>query len=233
MTTAWFLTFTGPEDQRADIAHWFQENALPPITHQAGVLSVDLFSAEKAHDPHLDDGAGSLLMVQTDLESKTQLEKLLASSGWLAGFASHSDQVPPGCQVFQGVYETVDQVVNGQTEVQPRQAPLSYVVRYYRPAEDEKVFTDFYISHHPQILADLPKIRNVYCYLPLAFDNPTSVEVEDCMLGNEVVFDSLDDLNASLKSDVRHRLREDYMQFPKFSGPNSHYAMLRQRVFES
>ena len=231
MTIAWFLTFTGPEEQRARIADWFRKTALPAITSQPGVLSVDLFSAEKAHDPHLDDGAGPLLMVQTDLETKAQLESLVASSAWQAGFAGQADQLPPECEVLQGAYETVDQVVNGQTEVQPRQAPLSYVVRYYRPAEDEKTFTDFYISHHPQILADLPKIRNVYCYLPLDWLNPTTVKVEDCMLGNEVVFDSLDDLNASLKSDVRHRLREDFMRFPKFTGPNSHYAMRRQRVF--
>ena len=46
-------------------------------------------------------------------------------------------------------------------------------------------------------------------------------------IGNEVVFDSLDALNAALASDVRHRLREDYKSFPVKPGPNTHYAMQR------
>ena len=44
-------------------------------------------------------------------------------------------------------------------------------------------------------------------------------------------FDSVDALNAALKSDVRHRLREDYKRFPPFTGRNTHYAMTRTRVF--
>ena len=56
---------------------------------------------------------------------------------------------------------------------------------------------------------------------------PTS----DCMLGNEVVFDSLAALNAALASEMRHELRRDYQGFPPFSGPVSHHAMLRERLW--
>ncbi len=68
------------------------------------------------------------------------------------------------------------------------------------------------------------------CYLPIAWTDSTNIAVADYLLGNEVVFDSLDDLNAALASDVRHELREDYKNFPPFYGTNTHYAMRRQRL---
>ena len=52
------------------------------------------------------------------------------------------------------------------------------------------------------------------------------------MIGNEVVFDSLDGFNAAMKSDVRLLMREDFARFPPFSGPTTHFAMLRKRVFD-
>ncbi len=105
---------------------------------------------------------------------------------------------------------------------------MSFVVRYYRPAEDENAFQAFYVAHHPPILGRFPGIRNVLCYLPLAWRNAGAIATSDCMLGNEVVFDSLADLDAALASEVRHELRRDYERFPPFSGAVTHHAMLRQ-----
>ena len=84
---------------------------------------------------------------------------------------------------------------------------------------------------HPPVLGKFPRIRNVMCYLPIAWTDPTGIASADYLLGNEVVFDSLEDLNAALASDVRHELREDYKSFPPFYGTNSHYAMRRQRLY--
>ena len=41
----------------------------------------------------------------------------------------------------------------------------------------------------------------------------------------------IDDLNAALKSEVRHELRADYKTFPLSNGRNTHYAIRRQRLF--
>jgi hypothetical protein len=39
------------------------------------------------------------------------------------------------------------------------------------------------------------------------------------------VFDSAAALECALNSPVRHAMRADFNAFPKFSGPNRHYAM--------
>ena len=49
------------------------------------------------------------------------------------------------------------------------------------------------------------------------------------MLICDVSFDTFDALNASLLSDVRKELREDYQQFPPFTGDPVHSAMLAKR----
>jgi hypothetical protein len=117
--------------------------------------------------------------------------------------------------------------IEGVAEPHVRAAPLSFNVRYYAPVTDKKVFVDFYLKNHPQILAELPGIRNVFCYLPMTSYTNAPVPLSNCILGNEVVFDMIEALNASMKSEVRHRLREDYNAFPVKAGPNTHYAMQR------
>ena len=158
---------------------------------------------------------------------------MLTSAAVQDSFLFHFDRLPTGCEIVQGAYEVIEQPVGDNSEVQPRTAAFSYAVRYYRPAEDEKAFTDFYLSHHPQIEADFPNIRNAICYMPLTWTDPTSVPVEDIMIGNEVVFDSLEDFNAAMKSDVRIRMRDDFAKFPKFTGPSTHFPLSRQRAFEA
>ncbi|MBT3788883.1 MAG: hypothetical protein HN725_00610 [Alphaproteobacteria bacterium] len=231
MTIAWFLTFDGPEEQRPGMPGWFRDNVLPAIAGQPGVQGIDIFTGERGSDPYHDDGAGPLMMVQVDFDSISSLDNLLQTEGLQTSFL-FEQKLPENCEAAQGVYDVIDQVVDGRTEVQPRTAALSYVVRYFRPAENEKEFTDFYVSHHPQVEAKFPNIRNIYCYLPVPWQNPTTVPVEDCMIGNEVVFDSLDGFNAAMKSDVRLLMREDFARFPPFSGPTTHFAMLRKRVFD-
>ena len=52
----------------------------------------------------------------------------------------------------------------------------------------------------------------------------------DLMLICDVSFDSTEVLTAALHSDVRQRLREDYLAFPPFTGRVGHYPMRRVRV---
>ena len=101
------------------------------------------------------------------------------------------------------------------------------MVRYFAPVSDENLFRSNYLENHPPIMADMPGIRNVLCYVPATWSNSAPIPSSGCILGNEAVFDSLDALNTGLASDVRHRLREDYKSFPVKPGPNTHYAMQR------
>src|SRR5229473_1325944 len=57
--------------------------------------------------------------------------------------------------------------IGGEATPGPLTAPFSYVVRYHRPADDEAEFVSHYLADHPPLLAKLPEIRSVLCYLPL------------------------------------------------------------------
>src|SRR6266487_1333979 len=48
-------------------------------------------------------------------------------------------------------YPVADEMAAG-----PLTAPFSYVVRYYKPAEDEAAFIRNYVNTHPATLAKLP-----------------------------------------------------------------------------
>jgi uncharacterized protein (TIGR02118 family) len=228
MNISLFLTFHGPEEQRDAMGPWFESNLLPPLQARPEVAVIEVFRAEKASDPHLDDGPGPLLLVQLTFDSVAGAEAAFADAGVLDALGDPNDLKVTGCRVDYGLFENVYEPVRG--EVSPREAPFTYVVRYYRPAEDEKYFQEYYVAHHPPILAEMPNIRNVRCYLPVTWNNPTAMSDDDCMLGNEVVFDAMEDLNEALKSDVRHKLREDFFTFPPYSGPVTHFGMQRKRV---
>ena len=121
--------------------------------------------------------------------------------------------------------------MGGTERPAPLAARFSYVVRYHRPAEDEAVFVRHYLDTHPSLLARLPRIRNVLCYVPLAWRHPAGIPIAEYMLGNEVVFDHGEDFNAAMASPLRHELRAHFRQFPPFSGRNTHYSMDRRRLF--
>jgi uncharacterized protein (TIGR02118 family) len=104
------------------------------------------------------------------------------------------------------------------------------VVRYHRPADDEAEFVAHYLADHPPLLAKLPKIRSVLCYLPLDAAASRMLPAADIMIGNEVAFDSPEAFNAAMASPVRAELRAHFRTFPKFSGRNTHYPMMRRRL---
>jgi hypothetical protein len=52
----------------------------------------------------------------------------------------------------------------------------------------------------------------------------------DYIIGNEVVFDDVGAFNAAMASPVRDELRAHYRAFPRFTGMNTHYPMVRKRL---
>lgn len=226
-----FITYDGPAAHAAALTAWFEADPLSALKARAEVRSIDLFNFEKAHDPYLDDGQGPLLLVDLGFNDVAGMEAALGAPEVLSALGDAALLPAPDCTVTLDAFEIVRQTLPGDAAPAPeRRAPMSYVVRYYRPAEDEKAFTDFYVANHPPLLAEFPNIRGVMCFLPVDWTNPTALAMSDCMLGNEVVFDSAEDFNAAMASDVRHRLRQDYLQFPKFSGPVTHFMMRRRRI---
>ena len=212
MTIAYFLT----GDDAA-----FAEPLMPRLMGRPDVLGASLFTPDMAEDPYVDDRAPPALMVQIDVADVDALDALFADTEILrlieaAGPTAKAD-----------AFEVLSFPIQGVDDPSLRTAPMSFMVRYFAPVSDEKLFRSYYLENHPPIMADMPGIRNVFCYVPVDWTSPIKIPGSGCILGNEVVFDDLEGLNAALASDVRHRLRDDYKSFPVKPGPNTHYAIQR------
>lgn len=224
------LTFTGAEADGPAFRDWLRKAAIPALTLLPAARAIDLYEpAGKVYDPYLDDGAGPLAMIQTDFGSIEAAERALADPGFIQTFEDQ-DGCPVDTDATHDLMERRIFRVPGNPEWRTHAAPISYVVRYHRPAEDEEEFIAHYLVHHPPMLAEFPNIRNVFCYVPVTWQDPTGIPEADYMLGNEVAFDSLAHLDGALNSPIRDRLREDYNSFPPFSGKNTHYPMKRTRL---
>lgn len=231
MTLAYFLVFNGAAKDGDAFREWFQGAPVNALAELPELTGFDLYTpaAEGADDPYLDDGDGPLVQAQLYFEDEDGLIGALTSEAFQEQLAVYANR-PVRADLISDAMEMQFFPVAGESEPAPLTAPVSYVVRYHRPAEDEAGFIENYIQKHPPILGKFPNIRNVICYLPIGFEDPNGLESADYLLGNEVVFDSLQDLNAALQSPVRHELREDFKTFPSFTGANTHYAMIRNRL---
>ena len=74
----------------------------------------------------------------------------------------------------------------------------------------------------------MPAIRNVLCYLPLSWNDPLGLPNSNYIVGNEVVFDGLENLLAAQASDVRDRARDDMIANPIRPGPVTHFTLQRE-----
>jgi uncharacterized protein (TIGR02118 family) len=154
-------------------------------------------------------------------------------NSWLIGSASPVFTKLPGLSHVD-VYRPADgpshDPYNDDDTPAPLQAPFSYVVRYHRPADDEAAFIKNYLDTHPVTQARLPGIRAIMCYLPLHELRAEGVGNPDYMIGNEVAFDDVEAFKLAMASPVRQELRAHYREFPRFTGPTTHFAMQRTRL---
>ena len=230
MTIAVFLTLMGDLADAGQIYAYAKAQLLELAAASPEVISVDLYRPAPGEVALFDDGPGPPLMVQVDVAQVAHAEVLLRSRPWREQLLDVSAYPGSVEAVLVDVFETVHFKLPGQAAPAQRTAPLSFMVRYFRPTADEKAFVRFYTENHPPILATFPGIRNVLCYVPVVWSQPDHVESSGAFLGNEVVFDDLDALNAALSSDVLPELKADGARFAPF-GHNSHHAMLRETVY--
>ncbi len=232
MTVSLFLSYFGAADGGPILRRWFGDGPAEVLRHADGIAGLELYTPEASHDPFLDDGEGPLLIAEFGFSQLAALEKTAGSNDFRTWLCDLSRLPVKDCRVTCEAFEVLPSPVAGESQPVPRTAPVSYVVRYYRPAGNEEKFVAHYLDHHPALLGEFARIRNVLCYLPLTWANQTGLAESGCLLGNEVVFDSLEDLDAALASDVRQRLRQDYDVFRDWAGPNTHFAMTRSRPWD-
>lgn len=221
------VAVTGERSRQEAVRTWFDSVTAPAWTALPELSAVDAYEmvAGGTHDPFVDDGAGPLLLAMLQFPTAAAMTRALATPA----FAASVERRPPDVSIAGTPFEQRLYPVAGETAPAAFTAPFSYVVRYHRPAEDEAEFVSHYLADHPPILGKLPQIRSVLCYLPLdALAHP--LPTAGYMLGNEVAFDSPDAFNAAMASPVRHELRAHFRSFPKFTGRNTHYPMMRRQL---
>jgi hypothetical protein len=112
----------------------------------------------------------------------------------------------------------------------PGEPHCTYLVSYEGEAEDLNAWHAHYLASHTHHMADFPGIRELEIYTRLDWVGLVPWTRQNFMQRNKVVFDSTDALQGALHSPVRHAMREDFKRFPKFTGPNNHFAMATRVV---
>ncbi len=231
MGLAHFLTYRGPSSAAGELASWFRDGPAVDLAQLPGVDYLDIYRPSRVDhtDPYVDDRDAPIMIAQTGHQNVSTLEATLSSPALAA--AADLGSAPGGD--LRLTHDAMAQeffAVGDDNQPRPMAAPLSFVVRYHGPCEDPAVFTEHYRAGHATALARLPGIRNVLVYARIDWSDPTSIERADYLLGNEVVFDSIEGLNTALNSPMRHELRKHYDTFPDWTGHNTHYAMDRERL---
>jgi hypothetical protein len=228
MTIAYFLHVDGPAGQEEKLQSWADDVFAPALNESAPAARVEAYAPLSVEDPYLGCESGKLLVVQADFTKPAGLEAALANAAVADALAAM-----PRNGDFQVTTEAFRvrhfPLLDGSSP--PRRAPVSFVVRYYFPVAKAQAFRDHYCAHHPPIMARFPRIRNILCYSPVDWRDVNRLMPANSFLGNEIVFDSIEDLNAAMASQVRHELRADYHHFPPHEGATSHHAMYRRVLF--
>lgn len=224
------VSCSGERGLQDAVRTWSDRAAMPAWTALPGLSAVDeyMMATSGTHDPFVDDGAGPLLLAMLQFDTAEQMAQAIDGTA----FARSLDGTPHGVTMTGTPFERRLYPVGGETAPGPLTAPFSYVVRYHRPADDEAEFVSHYLADHPPLLAKLPEIRSVLCYLPLDAASP-ALPTADIMIGNEVAFDLPEAFNAAMASPVRAELRAHFRTFPQFAGRNTHYPMMRRRLHPS
>lgn len=219
----------GPEADEA-AAGWFAQGAGEALAALPELRSADIYTPARgsAKDPYNHETSFPALMLMLDFKSRNALADAVESGA----IAKALGALPDGITATGAAFERRFYPVGTGTAPAPLEAPFSYVVRYHRPAEDEKAFIDNYLATHPLTQAALPGIKAIMCYLPIDGIGPREPLISaNYMIGNEVVFDDLAAFNVAMASPVREELRAHFREFPPFSGANTHFPMARRRFF--
>ena len=190
-----------------------------------GLRAGHILTPTQAHDPHYADAPGSpSLILQLEFVDIAVLEGHLRPSGYLACLADPaflpSLKDAPAAQ--QAMLTRRYPVAIPQVTT-PDGSSLSYWVEYSGPAEDENAWHDFYVNHHPHLLAKFPGIRAIEIYTPAVAICGLPLPVRPCMQRNKTVFDSAQAMSAAMQTPVRDALRQDFHQFPTFQGSSLHF----------
>ena len=223
MSTCLFLTFRFDTEPAAG-----ETAKLDALLSSAPKLAKALVhSPAAASDPYVKDGASPTLVLQLYFAEPSDLETAVSRTGRLGALASHAEfPVLAKAEIVQQAMLVRTFAVPEPTfRTPPGEPHCTYLVSYEGEAEDLNAWHAHYLEQHTVHMASFPEIRELEVYTRLDWVSLQPWRRANFMQRNKVVFDSPVALDRALNSPVRHAMRADFNAFPKFSGPNRHYAM--------
>jgi hypothetical protein len=223
MSTCLFLSFRFDNEPAAGEAA-----KLDRLLRSAPKLKKALVhSPAAASDPYVKDGAPPMLVLQLYFAALPELEAVVSRTGHLGVLASPAEfPVLAAAEIAQQAMTVRTFAVPEPTFKTPPDKPhCTYLVSYEGEAEDLNAWHAHYLEQHTVHMASFPEIRELEVYTRLDWVSLQPWRRANFMQRNKVVFDSPAALDRALHSPVRHAMRADFNAFPKFSGPNRHYAM--------
>jgi len=178
------------------------------------------------NDPYLHDAASPRYALQLYFDELDALEASIQSTGALQQL-THAERFP----TWQGLALTQQAMavryfpVPEANRIPNPGTRCTYLVSYEGEAEDYSAWIGHYVDSHPVIMARFPAIREIEIYTRLDYRSALPATRSLAMQRNKVVFDSPEALQTSMDSPVRHEMRDDFKQFPPFTGENFHYPM--------
>ena len=223
MDTCLFLSFRFRADPtEAELVKLERALAAAPGSRKALI-----HTASAAEDPYVKDGAPPSLVLQLYFAEIADLEAALSRTGYLGVLTSH-DEFPTLAKAeigHQAMLVRPFAVPEPAFKTAPGQPYCTYLVSYEGEADDLNAWHAHYLDKHTVHMATFPGIRELEVYTRLDWVSLQPFARLDFMQRNKVAFDSRDALTAALNSPVRHEMRADFKTFPRFTGPNNHYAM--------
>ncbi len=223
MSTCLFLSFKfGTEPAAGEMAKLDELLGSTP-----GLLKALVHAAAETSDPYVKDGPPPSLVLQLYFEEVHDLETALSPAGHLGVLTSrHEFPALADAEVSQqAMLVRLFAVPEPAFKTAPGQPYCTYLVSYEGEAEDLHAWHTHYLEKHTKHMAMFPGLRELEVYTRLDWVSRLPWLRLNFMQRNKVAFDSAEALHRALNSSVRHEMRADFRTFPRFTGPNKHYAM--------
>jgi len=222
MNTCLFLTFRFPGALSAA-----ETAALEGLLHSTPALAKALIhTAASASDPYVEH-ASPQLVLQLYFAQLPALEAAAARAGPLAALCA-PDQFPVLAKaeiVQQAMLVRHFAVPDPKLRNAKGEPHCTYLVSYEGEAEDPHAWHSHYLENHPKLMVTFPGIRELEIYTRLDWVSGLPWSRVNFMQRNKVAFDSTEALTQALNSPVRREMRAEFKAFPRFTGPNKHFAM--------
>jgi len=183
-------------------------------------------------DPYVRDAPSPSLVLQLYFALLPDLEGTLSRAGHLQALTSRNEfpALAEAAAAQQAMLVRPYAVPAPAFQIPAGKPHCTYLVSYEGEAEDLNAWHAHYLENHTRHMAMFPGIRELEIYTRLDWVSLAPWRRLNFMQRNKVVFDSAAALHDALNSPVRHEMRADFKTFPKFTGPNNHYAMATRVV---